>query len=149
MERAAVYARYPGIRPNRFGDYGNQHWAEIIQKWVITCLKSGTVYYYYTYDIPKKGPGAGDYGIINHMFPFTPVELHSGWLVGKERILTAKSGDFFWNHPTRPIVLAFDSKGYSVKPKSLKITKKGNGWKVILGIEDWQQTAVIKDPAEK
>lgn len=138
-----------GIRPNRFNDYGKEHCAEIIQKWVITCLKNGTLYYYYTYDIPKTGPGAGDYGIINHMFPFTPVELHAGWLIGKERILTAKSGDFFWNHPTRPIVLVFDSKGYSAKPKSLKITKKNNGWKVLLGIKDWQQTAVIKDPAEK
>jgi hypothetical protein len=138
-----------GIRPDRFGEFGKEHWAEIIQKWVITCLKNGTVYYYYANTIPKTGPGAGDYGIINHMFPFTPVELHAGWLIGKERILTAKSGRFFWDHPTKPGVLAFDSKGYAAKPQSLKIAKKGNGWQVDLKIDDWQQTAVIHDPAEK
>ena len=29
-----------------------------------------------------------------HMFPFTPLELHSGYLIGKERILTNRSGLF-------------------------------------------------------
>ena len=29
-----------------------------------------------------------------HMFPFTPVELHRGWLIGKERIITAVPGTF-------------------------------------------------------
>jgi hypothetical protein len=138
-----------GIRPGRFGEFGTEHWAEIIQKWVITCLKSGTVYYYYAYTIPTTGPGAGDYGIINHMFPFTPVELHAGWLIGKERILTAKSGSFYWDHPTKPTVLAFDIKGYAIKPEMLDMTKKGNGWQVNLKIDDWQQTAVIQDPSEK
>jgi hypothetical protein len=28
------------------------------------------------------------------MFPFTPVELHRGWLVGEERIITAAPGTF-------------------------------------------------------
>lgn len=138
-----------GIRPDRFGQYGKDHWAEIIQKWAITCLKNGTVYYYYANTIPTTGPGAGDYGIINYMFPFTPVELHAGWLIGKERILTAKSGSFFWNNAKKPGVLAFNSKGYSIKPKSLKITKKDAGWQVDLGITNWQETAVIHDPAEK
>lgn len=138
-----------GIRPGRFGEFGKEHWAEIMQKWVITCLKSGTVYYYYAFTIPTSGPGAGEYGIINHMFPFTPVELHSGWLVGKERILTAKSGSFFWDHSEKPIVLAFDLKGYGIKPAKLEMTQKGNGWQVDLGIKDWQETAVITDASEK
>ncbi|HEY3298459.1 MAG TPA: hypothetical protein VGK34_07380, partial [Armatimonadota bacterium] len=138
-----------GIRPTRFGQFGTDNWAEIIQKWVITCLKNGSVYCYYTYTIPTSGPGAGEYGIINHMFPFTPVELHAGWLIGKERILTAKSGSFFWAHPQKPIVLAFDSKGYQIKPQSLNMVQKDKGWQVEIGLRDWQETAVIKDPAEK
>ena len=138
-----------GIRPDRFGQFGIDHWAEIMQKWVITCLKNGTVYYYYENMIPEKGPGAGDYGIINHMFPFTPVELHAGCLIGKERILTAKSGSFFWNKPIKPTVLAFNLKGYQIQPKSVNMEKKGKGWQVELKINDWQETAVIKDPAEK
>lgn len=138
-----------GIRPNRFGKFGAEHLAEIIQRWVIACLKNGTLYYNYATGIPQEGPGAGEFGIMNHMFPFTPVELQSGVLVGKERILTAKSGIFHWNHPKKPVVLAFDVKGYQTKPESLEMVKKGTGWQVKLGIKDWLQTAVIEDSGEK
>lgn len=138
-----------GIRPGRFGQFGTDNWAEIIQKWVIACLKNGSLYCYYAYTIPTSGPGAGEYGIINHMYPFTPVELHSGWLIGKERILTAKSGSFYWNNPVKPEVLAFDSKGYQIKPENLKMVQHDKGWQVDLKINDWQETAVIKDRAEK
>ena len=138
-----------GIRPSRFDKIGTEHWSEIIHKWVITCLKNGALYYYYAFTIPTTGPGAGEYGIINHMFPFTPVEIRSGVLIGKERILTAKSGSFFWNNAKKPIVLAFDSKGYKIEPKSAKIVRKGKGWQVDLSLHDWQETAVIEDPAEK
>ncbi len=134
-----------GIRPSRFWPFGRDHWAEIIHKWVITCLKNGTLYYYYTYTIPTDGPGAGEYGIINHMFPFTPVELHSGWLVGKERIITAKSGSFLWAHPEKPAVVAFDLKGHQIQPESLKIVRKGRGWQVDLKIHDWHETAAVEE----
>jgi hypothetical protein len=138
-----------GIRPGRFGKIGEENTAEIIHRWVIACLKNGTLYYYYTFIIPKEGPGAGDYGIVNHMFPFTPVELHSGVLIGKERILTAKSGSFFWNNATKPAVLAFDVKGYQIEPEKLSIVKKGKGWQVDLALKDWLQTAVIESPNDK
>ena len=31
-----------------------------------------------------------------YVFPFTPVELHSGYLLGRERIITIHSGDYGW-----------------------------------------------------
>jgi hypothetical protein len=51
-------------------------------------LMWGTLYYYYS--TPKQ-PYAT---ITRHMFPFTPVELHHGWLLGRERIITAVPGTF-------------------------------------------------------
>lgn len=138
-----------GIRPSRFGKVGEENTAEIIHRWVIACLKNGTLYVYYTFTIPTTGPGAGEYGIVNHMYPFTPVELHSGWLIGKERILTAKSGSFYWNNAEKPAVLAFDIKGHEIKPERVNIVKKGSGWQVDLGIKDWLQTAVIESPNDK
>ncbi|MCC7349724.1 MAG: hypothetical protein IT446_04070 [Phycisphaerales bacterium] len=33
---------------------------------------------------------------VRNFFPFTPIELHAGWVVGKERIITDRSGDFGW-----------------------------------------------------
>ena len=48
----------------------------------------GSLYYYYA--TPKQPYGT----ITQRMFPFTPVELHHGWLLGRERSITAVPGTF-------------------------------------------------------
>ena len=128
-------------------DFKENNQAEINQKYVIACLRNGQLMYP-TAGIPQDGPGKGEWGIINEMYPFTPVELHDGYLIGKERIITAVSGPFFWNisdHPQKPSIChAFDNKGYRIEPKSFTVTKVGNQWKVDLQLkQDWMGTAVI------
>ncbi len=51
-------------------------------------LMWGTLYYYYA------RPAQPHPTITQHMFPFTPVELHSGWLLGEERLITCVPGTF-------------------------------------------------------
>lgn len=51
-------------------------------------LMWGSLYYYYA------RPAQPHLTITQRMFPFTPVELHKGWLLGKERIITAVPGTF-------------------------------------------------------
>jgi hypothetical protein len=34
--------------------------------------------------------------ISQHLFPFTPIELHSGYMLGKERIVATHSGNYGW-----------------------------------------------------
>jgi hypothetical protein len=65
----------------------------------------GSLYYYYA--TPKQPYGT----ITQHMFPFTPVELHHGWLLGRERIVTAVPGTFTFSD-MRPLrVYWYDSAG--------------------------------------
>ncbi len=47
-----------------------------------------------------------------HLFPFTPIELHPGYLLGHERIVVTISGSFGW-HTERALarVLHFDTEG--------------------------------------
>ena len=45
------------------------------------------------------------------MYPFTPIELHSGVLIGKERILTNRSGHFGWGDASAFRAHVFDSDG--------------------------------------
>jgi hypothetical protein len=45
------------------------------------------------------------------MYPFTPVELHKGYLIGKERIITKQSGIFGWGDQSDFDVLIFDTAG--------------------------------------
>jgi hypothetical protein len=49
------------------------------------------------------------------MFPFTPIELHSGVLIGEERILTNRSGIFGWGDKARVKVYAYDEGGRAVQ----------------------------------
>ena len=51
-------------------------------------LMWGSLYYYYARPVQPHPT------ITQRMFPFTPVELHKGWLLGKERIITAVPGTF-------------------------------------------------------
>jgi len=83
-------------------------------------LMRGALYYHYL-------GGTGSPSLSSKMFPFTPIELHSGWLVGKERILTAVSGDFGWRGEKPDVdVFVFDELGREVKdyPYSIKDTEQ-------------------------
>ncbi len=52
------------------------------------------------------------YEISRHLFPFTPIELHHGYLLGEERIITLHSGRYGWPGETVPATLRiFDKEG--------------------------------------
>ncbi|MCK5804537.1 MAG: hypothetical protein KAI66_16990, partial [Lentisphaeria bacterium] len=59
-------------------DFGN--WIRALQK---ATLLVGTRYTY-------------EHEISRYVFPFTPIELHAGYLLGEERIIAAHSGNFGW-----------------------------------------------------
>jgi len=86
---------------------------------VIANLQHGALYYYYS-----VAPTGFNYGCINRMFPFTPRELHSGWLVGEERIITSQSGEFGWGDRGGVKAYHYDPDGketpIEIKPKDVK-----------------------------
>jgi hypothetical protein len=49
----------------------------------LACLPVGTSYNY-------------EHEISAHLFPFTPIELHHGYLLGQERIIATHAGNFGW-----------------------------------------------------
>jgi len=55
--------------------------------------------------------------LTSHMFPFTPIELHGGYLIGEERILTNRSGLFGWNDASEHEIHVFDDEGQEVERK--------------------------------
>jgi len=132
-----------GLRPVRYGKEGKRRWAEIITKGIITALRNGELYYYYASSIPSSGSGAGEYGPTNHMFPFTPLELHEGWLLGRERTITCLSGVYQWAETRKPQCLLFDLHGRA-KPGDFTLTRAGSGWQVTLKLDDWNEIAVIE-----
>jgi hypothetical protein len=62
----------------------------------------------------------------DHTFPFTPLEIHAGYLIGKERIVTNRSGRFGWDDNSKARFFMYDGKGNIVKSPDIK-TVKENG----------------------
>lgn len=126
------------------GVSGQEDTARRVMKAVVTYLRHGMLYYHYSIkDIPETGPGSGEYGPINHMFPITPVELREGCIVGKERIVTCVSGTFVWPAPAKPSVLLFDLNGREI-PHTFAVTRSGKGWNVDMQLKDWAEIAIIE-----
>jgi hypothetical protein len=132
-----------GYRPGRLGPEGHRNYAHVIMKAVVTYLHAGLLYYHFETEIPEIGEGSGDYGPINHMFPFTPVGLHQGWLEGKERTITCVSGTYAWRNKEKPVVHLFGLDGRE-KAHDCAVTRSGKGWSVKVGLRDWVEIAVIE-----
>jgi hypothetical protein len=49
--------------------------------------------------------------IVKRFYPFTPLELHEGWMKGKERIITDRSGDFGWDDSFTATLYLYDKNG--------------------------------------
>ena len=53
-----------------------------------------------------------EHEISPYVFPFTPIELHYGYLLGKERIITLHSGSYGWKDDGSLVVChRFDKDG--------------------------------------
>ena len=131
-----------GALPGRYKDKRSEA-AKIVVLTAIHYLRHGVLYYHYGNQISETGEGSGEYGPFNHMFPITPVELGEGFVIGKERIITAVSRTFAWPNAREPKVFCFDITGRA-KETQAEIKKAADGWTVTLDIEDWQNIAGIE-----
>jgi hypothetical protein len=126
------------------GASGQEDTARRIMKALITYLRHGVLYYHYAIqDIPETGPGGGEYGPVNHMFPLTPVALHEGWIEGKERIVTCVSGTYHWPRGRPPVIHRFDLHGRE-KTHTFPCEASGAGWKIDVQLQDWAEFAIIE-----
>jgi len=73
--------------------------------------------------------------LTKYMYPFTPIELHKGYLIGKERIITKVSGLFGWGDASEFDIKVFDTNG--------KLTDSYPGKKVVI---DGKNYAEIRIP---
>jgi hypothetical protein len=92
--------------PVGLGDHLTEKTEKDIARQIRAHLRFGCLYYYYSSHIPTTYPQ-----LTSQMYPFTPIELRPGVLIGKERILTARSGTFGWGDRSKHEVHAFDETG--------------------------------------
>lgn len=131
------------LRPHRYTDDMTQR-AVIMTKGLIIALRNGVLPYYYGTDIATSGPGAGGFEIANWMFPFTPVKLGEGVLVGKERTLVCVSGTYKVGGANRPSVAHFDDHSLEIKDtNAFTISGEPGNWTVDVKLKDWCEIASI------
>ncbi|NUN96567.1 MAG: hypothetical protein HUU16_10380 [Candidatus Omnitrophica bacterium] len=133
-----------GVRPGRDGDSrAAENYARLIHKAAIAYLRHGLLYYHYGTSIPEEGPGAGQYGALNHMFPITPLEIREGAVIGQERIVTCVSGEFRLKKRTEPLIRVFDIRGLPVSVDT-EIRNQDGEWLIRLSLRDWAEIGVIE-----
>ena len=135
-----------GLRPCKYDNYNKRpnRCAQILTKGVITALRNGLMTYAYSFDIRTDGKeDSGSYEMFNKMLPLTPVELNEGFIVGKERTVTALSGSYKSAGKARPAVFYFNNRGVPRAGKST-VTGKSGAWDVKIKLDDWNEVAVIE-----
>lgn len=79
-------------------------------RWMLAALDYGCLYAYYSGRILFAYPTLSE-----HMYPATPVELHKGYIICQERIITKESGVFGWNDSSKHEVHVYNEIGREVK----------------------------------
>jgi hypothetical protein len=109
---------------------------------MLRALDFGCVYYWYNdlTVIPTHRH------LTRYMFPITPLELHEGYLLGRERIVTNRSGLFGWGDQGRHEVHVFDDQGREVPGfKTRMIVKDGMTLSELRLPEDYS-AAIVRGP---
>ncbi len=105
-------------------------------------LDLGTVYYYYA------RPDQPAPTITQQMFPFTPVELHSGWLLGEERILTKLPGTYTFGDDAEVKVYWYGKEGGPVSKAASQEVKQGRRL-VRLDLGEGEMAVIVRADADR
>ena len=107
----------------------------------IAALDYGLVYHWYNdlLVVPTY------HTLTRYMYPITPMELHEGYIIGRERIITKKSGLFGWGDSAEHEVHVFDSSGREVPDfKAPLVRRNGKTYSELRLPEGWSAAVVRK-----
>ncbi|MBI4024200.1 MAG: hypothetical protein HY360_04410 [Verrucomicrobia bacterium] len=108
---------------------------------MLAALDYGCVYNWYDDHIMPTHKNLACY-----MFPITPMELHEGYILGKERIITKVSGLYGWNDASSHEAHVFNEKGEEVADfKTPLVRKDGKTFTELRLAEDWS-AAILRRP---
>lgn len=92
--------------PVALGDHLTERTPEQAYRVMLRALDHGCLYAWYQTAIVPRHPM-----LTEHMFPFTPIELHEGYVIGRERIVTNRSGRFGWGDASAFVAHVYDRTG--------------------------------------
>lgn len=106
---------------------------------MVRYLDYGSLYFYYHQQVePFTHPT-----LAQHMYPITPVELHEGYIIGKERILTNRSGYYSFGGNEDAELHFYDANGYEVKRPAEKVVKDNKTYYKV-ELSEHESCAIVK-----
>ncbi len=108
---------------------------------MLAALDFGCVYHWYNdvTVIPTH------HHLVRYMYPITPMELHAGYIIGRERIITRRSGLFGWGDDSAMEVHVFDHTGREVRGfKAPRVRKNGRTYVELRLPGEWSAAIVRK-----
>jgi len=126
--------------PIALGDHLTERSERDAYQQMLAALNYGCVYHWYNdvTVIPTH------HHLTRYMFPITPIELHEGYLLGEERIVTNRSGLFGWGDDSAHEVHVFNADGIEVEGFDAPlVTRDGKTYTELRIAEDWS-AAIIR-----
>lgn len=88
-----------------------------------------------------------DYDISAYVFPFTPIEIHPGYMLGEERIIATHSGNYGWSGAKDIVQVRYFNKDGKLIPKKC-ITKIDEEARTKSEVENGEAVVLIRIPAK-
>ena len=105
---------------------------------MLKALNYGCLYYFYRHTY-------GEYPTLTgKMYPTTPIELGNGYIIGKERILTNRSGNFGWGDDSDFTVHIFDRNGKENPAWKVPVIRRNNKRYAEIRIPEGYSAAIIR-----
>ncbi|MBI4025177.1 MAG: hypothetical protein HY360_09365 [Verrucomicrobia bacterium] len=125
--------------PVALGDHLTERTEEDAYRCMLAALDYGCVYNWYSdLIIPTHKT------LASYMFPITPMELHEGCILGKERIITKLSGFYGWGDPSSHEVHVFNEKGEEQPDFKTPLVKRNGQTFTELRIAEGWSAAIIR-----
>ena len=130
--RAVLYS------PIALGDHLTERTELDAYRWMLKALDYGCLYNWYSDNIiPTHSTPA------TYMFPITPMELHEGYIIGQERIVTKVSGRYGWGDASTHEVRVFNDEGVEVPGfETPRVEEDGKTYTELRLAEDWSAVIV-------
>ena len=102
-------------------------------------LDHGCLYAWYAHEVIPTHPT-----LTEHMFPFTPIELHEGYVIGEERILTNRSGYFGWGDSSRFSTYVYDREGKRTQEIEVPSVERAGNTYAEVRIPEGYSAAIVR-----
>lgn len=132
--RAVLYS------PVALGDHISERKIIDAYRWMTDALNYGCLYSWYGSIVWPEYET-----LTKYMFPTTPIELHEGYIIGKERIVTNRSGLYGWGDKSGHEAHVFNDEGREVKDFKAPVqTIDGKTYTELRLAEGWTAAIVRK-----